>query len=41
MFGGFGNAFFDAYHSVYPKAEPIEEYVQRQDLYELIHVSTL
>ncbi|TIB97449.1 Ketosamine-3-kinase [Wallemia mellicola] len=37
MFGGFGSPFFEAYHSVYPKAEPVEEYGQRLKLYELIH----
>ncbi|TIA90336.1 hypothetical protein E3P99_01630 [Wallemia hederae] len=37
MFGGFGAKFFEGYHSVYPKAEPVEEYDQRIKLYELIH----
>ncbi|EOR00030.1 hypothetical protein E3P81_02220 [Wallemia ichthyophaga] len=37
MFGGFGSKFFEGYHSVYPKAEPVDEYDQRIKLYELIH----
>jgi fructosamine-3-kinase len=35
MFGGFGRAFFDEYHSIVPKTEPMEEYGDRVKLYEL------
>jgi fructosamine-3-kinase len=35
MFGGFGMAFFDEYHSIVPKTEPVEEYEDRVKLYEL------
>ncbi|PYH90832.1 Ketosamine-3-kinase [Aspergillus ellipticus CBS 707.79] len=37
MFGGFGSAFFTAYHKVVPKTEPVEEYDDRLRLYELYH----
>ncbi|KAL4944057.1 hypothetical protein BDV06DRAFT_210539 [Aspergillus oleicola] len=36
MFGGFGSAFFNAYHKVVPKTEPVEEYEDRVRLYELM-----
>lgn len=35
MFGGFGSRFFDQYHRVVPKTEPVEEYDDRVRLYEL------
>jgi protein-ribulosamine 3-kinase len=35
MFGGFGTAFFDAYHQIVPKTEPVDEYNDRGKLYEL------
>ena len=35
MFGGFGARFFDQYHRVVPKTEPVEEYDDRVRLYEL------
>lgn len=35
MFGGFGRAFFDEYHKIVPKTEPVEEYDDRVKLYEL------
>ena len=35
MFGGFGASFFDAYHRIVPKTEPVEEYEDRVRLYEL------
>ncbi|KAJ5293228.1 uncharacterized protein N7443_009181 [Penicillium atrosanguineum] len=37
MFGGFGSKFFDQYHRVVPKTEPVEEYDDRVRLYELYH----
>ena len=35
MFGGFGSRFFDQYHRVVPKTEPVAEYEDRVRLYEL------
>jgi protein-ribulosamine 3-kinase len=35
MFGGFGARFFDQYHRIVPKTEPVEEYDDRISLYEL------
>ena len=35
MFGGFGSRFFDEYHKLVPKTEPVEEYADRVRLYEL------
>lgn len=35
MFGGFGAEFFEEYHGVLPKTEPVEEYEDRVRLYEL------
>ncbi|KAI9774473.1 MAG: hypothetical protein M1839_001706 [Geoglossum umbratile] len=37
MFGGFSAAFFDEYHRLVPKTEPVEEYADRVELYELYH----
>ncbi|GAA5866813.1 hypothetical protein JCM8547_003571 [Rhodosporidiobolus lusitaniae] len=37
MFGGFSPAFYERYHELVPKTEPVEEYEQRQQLYELFH----
>ncbi|EAW08031.1 putative fructosamine kinase [Aspergillus clavatus NRRL 1] len=37
MFGGFGAPFFEAYHRIVPKTEPVEEYDDRVRLYELYH----
>lgn len=36
-FGGFGPDFMKEYHSICPKAEPVEEYDDRVMLYELYH----
>jgi fructosamine-3-kinase len=35
MFGGFGSRFFEQYHRIVPKTEPVAEYGDRVDLYEL------
>ncbi|KAJ5855932.1 uncharacterized protein N7529_009876 [Penicillium soppii] len=35
MFGGFGGRFFEEYHKLVPKTEPVEEYGDRVELYEL------
>lgn len=35
MFGGFGSRFFEQYHRVVPKTEPVAEYEDRVRLYEL------
>lgn len=35
MFGGFGSEFFNEYHRIVPKTEPVEEYEDRVSLYEL------
>lgn len=35
MFGGFGKGFHDEYHKLKPRDEPIEEFKDRVDLYEL------
>jgi len=35
MFGGYGKAFFEEYHRLKPKDEPVEEYEDRMALYEL------
>lgn len=35
MFGGFGSSFFNEYHKIVPKTEPVEEYEDRVRLYEL------
>ncbi|PYH42629.1 putative fructosamine-3-kinase [Aspergillus saccharolyticus JOP 1030-1] len=37
MFGGFGTKFFEEYHKLVPKTEPVEEYEDRVRLYELYH----
>ncbi|KAJ5562221.1 hypothetical protein N7461_000982 [Penicillium sp. DV-2018c] len=37
MFGGFGSRFFDQYHRIVPKTEPVAEYEDRVQLYELYH----
>ncbi|PYH83903.1 hypothetical protein BO82DRAFT_305249 [Aspergillus uvarum CBS 121591] len=37
MFGGFGSGFFEEYHKLVPKTEPVEEYEDRVRLYELYH----
>ncbi|KAJ6171464.1 hypothetical protein N7470_000531 [Penicillium chermesinum] len=37
MFGGFGSKFFEQYHRIVPKTEPVEEYEDRIRLYELYH----
>ena len=37
MFGGFGRAFMQEYHSICPRTEPINEYEDRVALYELYH----
>jgi protein-ribulosamine 3-kinase len=35
MFGGFGPSFWNEYHKFKPKDEPVEEYDDRVQLYEL------
>jgi fructosamine-3-kinase len=35
MFGGFGGRFFEEYHALVPKTEPVGEYGDRVELYEL------
>lgn len=35
MFGGFGSSFFNEYHRIVPKTEPVDEYEDRVRLYEL------
>lgn len=35
MFGGFGPKFFNEYHEHIPKAEPVKEYDDRAELYQL------
>ncbi|EFW22416.1 hypothetical protein D8B26_000899 [Coccidioides posadasii str. Silveira] len=37
MFGGFGRDFYEEYHCLVPKTEPVDEYVDRVKLYELYH----
>ncbi|CUA68282.1 Ketosamine-3-kinase [Rhizoctonia solani] len=37
MFGGFSPRFYEEYHSLRPKSEPVEEYDQRLKLYQLFH----
>ncbi|CAG8007400.1 unnamed protein product [Penicillium salamii] len=37
MFGGFGGRFFEEYHALVPKTEPVAEYKDRVELYELYH----
>ena len=37
MFGGFGGSFLKEYHKLVPKTEPVEEYEDRVNLYELYH----
>ncbi|KAL2000249.1 hypothetical protein VTN02DRAFT_3358 [Thermoascus thermophilus] len=37
MFGGFGGGFFDEYHRIVPRTEPVDEYEDRLRLYELYH----
>jgi len=37
IFGGFPKTFYDTYHEFRPKSEPVGEYEQRADLYELFH----
>ena len=35
MFGGFGGSFLKEYHQICPKCEPVDEYEDRVNLYEL------
>ncbi|WEW61773.1 protein kinase [Emydomyces testavorans] len=35
LFGGFGRDFYEEYHRLVPKTEPVEEYADRVALYEL------
>jgi len=35
MFGGFGSAYFSAYHKIIPKSHPVDEYDDRVELYTL------
>lgn len=35
MFGGFGGSFLKEYHQICPKTEPVDEYEDRVNLYEL------
>jgi protein-ribulosamine 3-kinase len=37
IFGGFPPSFYKTYHEHFPKAEPVEQYELREDLYELFH----
>ncbi|GAA5903461.1 hypothetical protein JCM5296_006260 [Sporobolomyces johnsonii] len=37
MFGGYTPDFYRRYHELVPKSEPVDEYEQRLDLYELYH----
>ncbi|KAG6825597.1 hypothetical protein H0H93_000494, partial [Arthromyces matolae] len=37
IFGGFPPTFYDTYHSLLPKSNPVNEYSHRCDLYELFH----
>ncbi|EUC41443.1 hypothetical protein COCMIDRAFT_8839 [Bipolaris oryzae ATCC 44560] len=37
MFGGFGGSFMKEYHQLCPKTEPVNEYEDRVQLYELYH----
>jgi fructosamine-3-kinase len=37
MFGGFGGSFLKEYHELVPKTEPVDEYEDRVQLYELYH----
>ncbi|KIW13582.1 hypothetical protein PV08_08771 [Exophiala spinifera] len=37
MFGGFGSAFWNEYHALVPKTEPVGEYDDRVRLYESYH----
>lgn len=37
MFGGFSSKFYEAYHQVLPKSEPVDDYDTRLDCYELYH----
>ncbi|KAF7504206.1 hypothetical protein GJ744_002579 [Endocarpon pusillum] len=37
MFGGFGSGFYDEYHHLVPKTEPVSEYDDRVALYECYH----
>ncbi|KAF8756113.1 Fructosamine kinase [Rhizoctonia solani] len=37
MFGGFSAVFYEQYHLIRPKSEPLEEYDQRVKLYKLFH----
>ncbi|THV07557.1 fructosamine kinase PKL/CAK/FruK [Dendrothele bispora CBS 962.96] len=37
IFGGFPPSFYEAYHQNFPKAEPVDQYELRAELYELFH----
>ncbi|GAA5838167.1 hypothetical protein JCM9279_004144 [Rhodotorula babjevae] len=37
MFGGFSSAFYERYHDLVPKSEPVEQYEQHMQLYEAYH----
>ncbi|TFK36945.1 Fructosamine/Ketosamine-3-kinase [Crucibulum laeve] len=37
MFGGFPESFFTSYHEHHAKSEPVEQYAQRGELYQLFH----
>ncbi|KAJ7103334.1 fructosamine kinase PKL/CAK/FruK [Mycena belliarum] len=37
IFGGIPKTFYEAYHQRFPKAEPVEQYELRGDLYQLFH----
>ena len=37
MFGGFPQIFWLTYHKHLPKAEPVEQYELRSELYQLYH----
>ena len=38
MFGGFGRVFWNEYHRLLPKTEPVDEYEDRVALYEVYHL---
>jgi fructosamine-3-kinase len=37
MFGGFPESFYTTYHNKFPESEPIDEYWDRANLYEIFH----
>ena len=37
VFGGFPRSFYATYHKYFPKAEPVDQYELRMELYEMFH----